>query len=372
MIEITYKDLEWTNYTKLWWKEVSVKGKLNSLLMKRIDILYSSFTENKEEIWYTYLYNTLEEKKNDKKVWRPILLWISLKELLEENWYKWYEWNIKIYWTYDAIFSLWHYNIWKIFKADILDEKWNVLETLEKWKINENKWKYFKQEKKENYDKYLKPKFYTIKTKDNWFDIDEDIIRGIEFDLNYFYISMLWKKRIIQYFGYFFKKQDEEIKYQKERMIKKYWKEVWPNDMKIYYKKLWKLESFILLWNNFILIRKDLIEKLEQKIWKEKIEKDIEFLPITLHPEKWYKWEIIKSYYLIHTFNFINLDRLTILKYDFYSKCNFIYENHLWDKFIIQESIKEILEEEKLENIEILRQNVFEELVEWHNKKYNN
>lgn len=373
MKEITYKDLEWTKYYNLWGKEVVIKGKLNHLFMKINDVLTYNSCMDKEEVWYTYLDNVLEEKKDGKKRWKPILLWISLKKILEKNWYEWYEWYIRIYWIYKEVYFWWRYNIWKIFKADILDEKWNILDTLEKWKINENKWKSFQQDKKENYDKYLNTKFYTIKTKDNWFDIDKDTIRFIWWNLNFFIISMLWKKIRIQSNGDFFDEENEEdikyIEYQKEKIIKEYWSDIWPNDTKIYYKKLWKLESLITFWDNFTLIRKDLIEKLEQKIWKEKLEKDVEFLPITLHPDKWCKWHIVENYYLMHIFNGINFKYITILKYGFYSKCNLIIENYFWTNFIFQKWIKEVLEEEKLENIDIVSQNIFEELVEWHNKK---
>lgn len=69
-------------------------------------------------------------------VWYPsqkiIYVWDSLSFLLESNWYHDYEWWIKIYWIYWSIQNdVRRRNIWKIYKADILDEKGNIIETIE-------------------------------------------------------------------------------------------------------------------------------------------------------------------------------------------------------------------------------------------------
>ena len=61
---------------------------------------------------------------------RVIFIWDSLKELLERGWYKNYEWIIKIYWEFWWILTT-KRNIWKIWKADILDDDGNVIESLE-------------------------------------------------------------------------------------------------------------------------------------------------------------------------------------------------------------------------------------------------
>jgi hypothetical protein len=59
-----------------------------------------------------------------------IFIWDSLKFLLEENGYIDYEWRIKIYWVFRSINTT-KKNIWKIWKAEILDENDNVLDVVE-------------------------------------------------------------------------------------------------------------------------------------------------------------------------------------------------------------------------------------------------
>ena len=60
-----------------------------------------------------------------------VYLWSSLKLLLEENWYHDYEWPIKVYWTFWSINTT-KTNIWRIWKADILDSEWKMIGSIVK------------------------------------------------------------------------------------------------------------------------------------------------------------------------------------------------------------------------------------------------
>lgn len=80
----------------------------------------SSDDYNKRWLWWTWWPSQ-----------KIVYIWDSLKILLSKTWYHDYEGWIKIYWVYWSIESdRRSRNIWKIFKADILDEEGNILKTI--------------------------------------------------------------------------------------------------------------------------------------------------------------------------------------------------------------------------------------------------
>jgi len=167
----------------------------------------------------------------------------------------------------------------------------------------------------------------------------------------------------------------KDIFYYEDRPV--LWTNRWPDEVKIYYRKLWELEPILfdgLTW----VIRKELIEEFEKELWN-KIYKEIEFLPVEIVP-KWLvvKWKdpkeglILKEYYLAHVLNRINDENLEIKdceKLDWY---DFIWL--IWSSCIyFSERVRKILEERKLQvfsivNIDICEYARLKETEEWRKK----
>ena len=150
----------------------------------------------------------------------------------------------------------------------------------------------------------------------------------------------------------------KDIFYYEDRSV--LWTNRWPDEVKIYYRKLWELEPILfdgLTW----VIRKELIEEFEKELWN-KIYKEIEFLPVEIVP-KWLvvKWKdpkegpILKDYYLAHVLNRIKME----------DKDKIICEKDLKDidflsfwilaEPIFSERVKKILDKQNLKVFDILK-----------------
>lgn len=130
MIKIDFVFLKnwkwWKQFDDVYRKQVNIVWKLDKSYLIQDDFeMYDFFSKSKNEYWYIYLTDI----KNPDE-YRPIFIWDTLKLLLEKSGYIDYEWNIRIYWKFDWL-PVAKTNIWQIWKADILDEKWNIIDSFE-------------------------------------------------------------------------------------------------------------------------------------------------------------------------------------------------------------------------------------------------
>lgn len=159
------------------------------------------------------------------------------------------------------------------------------------------------------------------------------------------------------------------------------WTSKWQDKVRIYYRNLWELEP--ILFNSLTwVIRKDLIEEFEKKLWK-KIYKEIEFLPVEIVP-KWFivewkepkDWPVLKDYYLAHVLKRVEPKELTIKDCEELKRYDFIWMPD-WTDIMFSERVKEIFEEKikegELKIWYIQEQDVckwarLKETEEWRNK----
>ena len=167
----------------------------------------------------------------------------------------------------------------------------------------------------------------------------------------------------------------KDIFYYEDRPV--LWTNRWPDEVKIYYRKLWELEPILfdgLTW----VIRKELIEEFEKELWN-KIYKEIEFLPVEIVP-KWLvvKWKdpkegpILKEYYLAHVLNRIEPKNLNIKECKELKQYDFIWMPD-WPDIMFSEKVKRIIEEKKMniwyfQEQDICRWARLKETEEWRKK----
>lgn len=113
-------------FDEIYHKQVSIVWKLDKSVLTQDDIeQYIYFKEEDYDWKYIWLVN-IENKENYPRIY----VWSSLKKLLEKNGYFDYESYIRVFWEFWSIPTT-KSNIWKIWKADILDEEWNIIKTVE-------------------------------------------------------------------------------------------------------------------------------------------------------------------------------------------------------------------------------------------------
>lgn len=123
----------------------------------------------------------------------------------------------------------------------------------------------------------------------------------------------------------------------------------WSDGRKIYYLNKWDLLS-ILWWTRTWLINKNLIQTFENEIWKEKLYKEVEFLPVQLVSEEsitWWQINLISNYYILNIINKITDTNLKAYS-DKIEVCDFLMVDKYLNKIIFSEKVKNILEEEDL------------------------
>lgn len=113
-------------FEELYHKPVCIAGRLdNSLLTADVIEEYNLFWDwDKWDKLYTMMVDIKAPENNPK-----IYMGSSLKLLLEKNWYKNYNWPIRVYGVF-WIRPTTKTHIAQINKADILDEQGNVLKTI--------------------------------------------------------------------------------------------------------------------------------------------------------------------------------------------------------------------------------------------------
>jgi len=341
----------------------------------------------KEEVWYAYLIKPNNNEIKSYLWYTPILLWTSLKNLLEENGYLGYEWNIRLYWIFWLVKNWWRYNIWEISKVEILDRNLNVIDVLEKWNPKSTKPKLnIKPGNKDylsNLDRYIDIKKYVVHIRNkNWFEFEQinyDISNMIEYfvDNDWFYFGEKNKGKKITSneinfsFDYllriigdsFFLKNPKSFDGSLEVKVKDNWDDV----INIYYTKKGELDSIILgpeVW----LFSKDLVDKMKEEVWKD-LDEDVEFVPVKLIPKEWIKWEIIEGYYVLHFFKRLkNILNTRIVDCEYMKKLHIAEYNYYW--LLVSEEIKKIIEKEKINDLSIREYKVCEELIKRHTKNF--
>lgn len=142
MKNITFENLVnwkwWNIFDEIYHKQVAITWKLDSSYMIEEDIEdYNEQWWNEYDRWYTYLVDIEEPLK-----FRPILLGSDLERLLKISWYKNHKWNIRVYGVFLGLWTKKN-NIWMIWKADILDDELNVIETIKRFDEEPPEYKVF-------------------------------------------------------------------------------------------------------------------------------------------------------------------------------------------------------------------------------------
>lgn len=134
MKEITLKYLsDWkisNKFEELYHNPVCLVGRLDSSLMTKEETSeYENYNGDKWDDMYIKMVDIKDSKNNPK-----VYIGSSLKILLEKNWYKNYEWPVRIY-GFFWIRPTTKTHVAKIRKAEILDEKWKIIDTFENEKL---------------------------------------------------------------------------------------------------------------------------------------------------------------------------------------------------------------------------------------------
>ncbi len=126
------------------------------------------------------------------------------------------------------------------------------------------------------------------------------------------------------------------------------WKK-WLNDRKIYYLNKWDFLP-VLWWTRTWLINKSLIKIFEEEIWKEKLYKEVEFLPVKLISEEsiiWWQIDSIDNYFILNVINKITDTNFKVYS-DKIKEYDFLMIDKYLNKIIFSEEIKNILEKQEL------------------------
>ena len=113
------------------------------------------------------------------------------------------------------------------------------------------------------------------------------------------YINEFWDNPNFKRLQIFWHNISYEVKdkfYNKEEITK------WDKNINIFYNKKGNIEPYLYGWISTWVISKDLIKAFEKEIWKEKLYKEVEFLPIKIVPE-WIEWPVYNDFYMVHVLN---------------------------------------------------------------------